>query len=132
VLELIGSVTTLAVLLAVAAPNVSRVSDAFKLDDVSRTVAMALAQARVAAITRGHPIDVSFTPQSFTMTDPEIGADGYVLINGELTAPTTLTASGTTSFTPLGTVTAPLTVTIRGAGRQRVVRLGLGGEVELE
>jgi prepilin-type N-terminal cleavage/methylation domain-containing protein len=130
-LELITCLATMGILVAIAAPSLGPISAAFKVDNGSRTIAMALAQARVAAITRGHQIDVSFTSQGFTMTDPVVGG-GYVVIKGDLPAPTTLTASGTTSFTPLGTVTAPLAVTVHSVGRQRVVRLGLAGEVEIE
>ena len=131
-LELVTGLATFGTLVAVAAPGVGSISGLFKLDGDSRTVALALTQARVAAITRSHRVDVSFGAHGFTVTDTEIGAGGYVVLRGDVLAPTTLSASGTASFTPLGTVTAPVTITLRNVDRERVVRLGLAGEVETE
>lgn len=124
-------VTTFVIgIMAASAPGLGALSTTFNLDNGTRTVAMALSQARVYAITRGHVVNVSFTSQSFTTTDTEAGS--AVLMSGKLPAQLTVTASGPASFSPLGTVGAPVVVTVERATHTRTVRVGITGEVQIE
>lgn len=131
-IELLTCLSTLTVLFAMGAPSLGTLSAAFSLDSSSRTVAMALAQARVAAITRGRAIDISFSAHGYEMVDPALGEDGQIVSKGELPRHVTVTASGEASFSALGTVDAPLAVTLGAGGKTRIVRLGLSGEVVIE
>lgn len=122
--------STLGILTAIGALSLGALSAAFGLDSGSRTLAMALSQARVFAITRGHV--VTFTPHGFTTHDAEVDADGQILMSGEIPEPVQLEASGTASFSALGTVAMPVTITLDRAGDTRVVRVALTGEVSIE
>jgi hypothetical protein len=91
--------------------------------------AMGLNQARVQAITRGHNIDITFAAYTFAITDADNGNE--LMAVGEL--PSAITANvGTTTFTPLGTVTAPLTITLSNGDGSRAVSVGLIGEVQVQ
>lgn len=132
VAELLASISAMGVLVSIGALSLAPLTAAFGLDNGSRTVAMALSQARVFAITRAHVVQVSFTSHGFTMRDTEVDADGQILMAGEMPNEVAIEASGTASFSALGTVAAPLTVTLDRAGDTRVVRVALTGEVSIE
>ena len=46
--------------------------------------------------------------------------------------PVTIESTGVASFSPLGTVSTPVVVTLDRNGETRLVRVGFTGEVEIE
>lgn len=118
-------------LLAIGAPSLGTMATRFTLDGGTRAVAMALSQARVSAITRGHPVSASFTTHGYTMTDTVLNAN-QIVVKGNVPAQVLISSTGTTTFTPLGTISTPLVVTLRRGDVTRFVRVGLTGEVQVQ
>jgi hypothetical protein len=90
---------------------------------------MALTQGRVSAINRGHVVVASFASSTFTVIDTQNGNE--VLATGSLSPNLTLDATAPATFSPLGTVAAPVVVTLHRGADTRTVRVGLTGMVEI-
>lgn len=132
IIEVLWAMGTFGVLATVAGVSLGEVAPKFALDNGARMVAMALNQARTLSIMRGHIVDVSFKSHSFTITDTDEGANGEDVATGQLPAHLTMAVTGAASFTPLGTVSAPLAVTLSNdAAHDQVVRVSLTGEVHI-
>jgi general secretion pathway protein H len=128
-IEIVVAMGIFGILAAMTSIGLGALAPKFNLDNSARQVAMALSQARIQAITRGHAIDIAFDADSFAITDP---ADGDELLEeGELPSGITVDASDAVTFTPLGTTTAPLTVTVSNSDGSRAVSVGLTGEVQI-
>ncbi|MEW6300417.1 MAG: GspH/FimT family protein [Thermodesulfobacteriota bacterium] len=130
VIEILVAIGILAILLATAAVGLGALAPKFNLDNGVRTVAMALHQARVQAITRGHTIEVVFDSTGFTITDAT--SEDEVIAGGEVSSGIVLSPSDVISFTPLGTAAAPQTVSVSNGDYSRSVSVGLTGEVVIE
>jgi len=127
--EMIVAIGIFGIMGAIAAVGLGIFAPQFNLDNAARMAAMGLNQARVQAITRGHNIDITFAAYTFAITDADNGDE--LMAVGEL--PFAITADvGTTTFTPLGTVTAPLTITLSNGDGSRAVSVGLIGEVQIQ
>lgn len=124
--------SVLAIVVSVGTSSLGALSTRFSLDNGTRTVAMALNQARVYAITRGHVVNVNFTTHGFSSTDTQAAAGSQGLIAGEVASPVTLSASGPVSFTPLGSVGSPFAVTVYRGTDTRTISIGLAGEVDIQ
>jgi prepilin-type N-terminal cleavage/methylation domain-containing protein len=125
--EMLVAISILGLLTAISAVSLGTLVPQFNLDNATRKVAMVLNQARVQAITRGHTIVVTFGTNDFTIVDGDetIATDTFpphIIVS----------ADGAATFTPLGTVTAPVTVTVGNGDGYRVVSVGLIGEVEIQ
>ena len=88
---------------------------------------MALNQGRVQAITRGHTVVVTFGTNDFTIADGD-----ETVATDQLPPHITVSADSDATFTPLGTVTAPVTVTVGNGDGSREVKVGLIGEVQIQ
>jgi prepilin-type N-terminal cleavage/methylation domain-containing protein len=128
-LEMVVAMGIVGILAAMTSIGLAALAPKFNLDNSARQVAMALSQARIQAITRGHAIDIAFAADSFAITDPADGDE--LLAEGELPSGITVDASDTVTFTPLGTTAAPLTVTVSNSDGSRAVSVGLTGEVQI-
>ena len=127
--EVVVTLSMAGVLATIGALSLGSLSAAFSLDTGSRTVAMGLSQARVFAISRGRTITVTFGSSGFVVNDTQLN---QALMHGEVPPPLTMTANGVAAFSPLGTVSMPVVVTLDRAGETRLVRVGFTGEVEIE
>lgn len=125
--EMFVTISVLGILLAAAAVGLGTLAPQFDLDNGTRKVAMALNQGRVQAITRGHTIVVAFDTDAFTITDA-----GETIATDTFPPHISVSADGAASFTPLGTVTAPVIVTVSNSDHSRVVSVGLIGEVQIQ
>lgn len=121
--------SVLAIICAVGAPSVQSVATAMALETESTRLAMSLTQARTTAINRGHLVSATFTSGSFALLDTQ--QSNEVVARATMPTGVTLETSGAASFTGLGTLTAPLVVTLHGATADRVVRVGLTGMVDV-
>ena len=101
----------------------------YALDNGSRTVAMALGQARVFAIARGRDVTVTFNSSHFVA---HAAGSSETLLSGEVPSPVTMATTGAATFSPLGTVGNPVVVTLDRSGETRQVRVAFSGEVEIE
>jgi type II secretion system protein H len=128
-IEVLVAIGILGILAVFVGIGLGALAPKFDLDNGARRIAMALSQARIQAITRGHAMDISFDANSFAITDPDGGDE--VLEEGELPSGVTVEATGTTTFTALGTVTAPFTATVSNDEGSRTVSVGLTGEVQI-
>ena len=127
VAEMLVAISTLGILVAAAAVGLGTLAPQFDLDNGARKVAMALNQGRVQAITRGHTIVVTFDTNDFTITDGE-----ETVATDRLPSHITISATSAVTFTPLGTVTVPVTVTVSNSSHSRGVSVGLIGEVQTQ
>jgi Tfp pilus assembly protein FimT len=127
--EALAGVSAFATLAAIGSLSLGAISGTFSLDSGTQAVAMALNQARVYAITRGHQVNVTFTSHGYTTTDAQTS---QVLLAGTVAPTVTVTADGVAAFTPLGTVAAPRLVTLHREGGNRNVRVGLTGDVTIQ
>jgi prepilin-type N-terminal cleavage/methylation domain-containing protein len=125
--EMLVTSSVLGILLAAAAVGLGTLAPQFDLDNAARKVAMALNQGRVQAITRGHTMVVAFDTNDFTITDGD-----ETVATDQLPLHITVSADGDATFTPLGTVTAPVTVTVSNSDGSRIVSVGLIGEVQVQ
>ncbi len=117
--EMLVTISVLGILSTAAAVGLGTLAPQFDLDNAARKVAMALNQGRVQAITKGHTMAVTFGTNDFTITD---NVNDETIATDQLPPHITVSAdSDTTFFTPLGTVTVPVTVTVSNKeARQRV------------
>ena len=132
--ETLVAISVLGILMAAAAVGLGTLAPQFDLDNATRKVAMALNQGRVQAITRGHAMVVAFAADdegaiAFTITD---NVDDETVATDTFPPHITVSADSDTTFTPLGTVTAPVTVTVSNSDGSREVRVGLIGEVQIQ
>ena len=127
--ELVVTLSMAGVLAAIGALSLGSLSAAFSLDSGSRTVAMAFSQARVFAISRARTVTVTFGSSSFVVRDTQLDKE---LLRGSVPAPVTMESNGVASFSPFGTVAAPVVVTLARSGETREVRVGFTGEVEIQ
>jgi len=127
VAELLVAISTLGVLLSATAVGLGTLAPQFDLDNAARKVAMGLNQARVQAITRGHTVVVTFGTDDLTIADGE-----ETIATDQLPPHITMSADSSVTFTPLGTVTAPVTVTVSNSSHSRGVSVGLIGEVQTQ
>jgi prepilin-type N-terminal cleavage/methylation domain-containing protein len=132
--EMLVTSSVLGILLAAAAVGLGTLAPQFDLDNAAQKVAMALNQGRVQAITTGHTMVVAFNTNdegavAFTITD-----DVYdEIIATDIFPPhITVSADRNPTFTPLGTVTAPVTVTVSNSHGSRDISVGLIGEVQIQ
>src|SRR5262245_15789951 len=132
--EMLVTSSVLGILLAAAAVGLGTLAPQFDLDNAARKVAMALNQGRVQAITRGHTMVVAFETNdegaiAFTITD---SVDDEVIATDTFPPHITVSADGDATFTSLGTVTAPVIVTVSNSDGSREVSVGLIGEVQIQ
>ena len=127
--EMLVTISVLGILSTAAAVGLGTLAPQFDLDNAARKVAMALNQARVQAITRGHSIVVTFGTNDFTITD---GVNAETVATDQLPPHITVSAGSVATFTPLGTVTTPVTVTVSNSDHSRGVSVGLIGEVQIQ
>jgi Tfp pilus assembly protein FimT len=127
--ELVVTLSMAGVLIAIGALSLGSLSAAFSLDTGSRIVAMGFSQARVFAISRGRTTTVTFGASGFVVRDTQLNKD---LLRGQVPEPVIMEASGVAAFSPLGTVSSPVEVTLDRNGETRLVRVALTGEVEVE
>ena len=127
--ELLVAVGVLGLLTTIAAVGLGTLAPQFDLDNAARKVAMALNQGRVQAITRGHTMVVTFGTNDFTITD---GVNAETVATDQLPPHITVSADGDATFTSLGSVTTPVTVTVSNSDHSRDVSVGLIGEVQIE
>ena len=128
-LEMLVAMGMFGILATAAGVGLGQMAPKFNLDNGARMMAMALTQARTLAITRGHIVEVTFDSHSFTITDTV--AD-EVVAAGQLSTQITMAGDSAASFTPLGTVSTPLDITLSNGGEtDRVVRVSLTGEVQI-
>ena len=132
VIELLAGVSLIGILLAVGSVSLDAASTAFRLDHGVRTVGLALERARLTALARSHVLQVAFTAHQFQVTDRDVGANGTVIMTGTIPSPLSLTASGAATFSTLGTVANPVSVTVQRGQESRIVRVGLSGEVDIQ
>lgn len=129
--EIVASLSAASVLAAIGVISLGTLSAVFSLDHGTRTVAMALSQARVNAISRGHVVTVTFGSSNFVARDTEVGDQGEIFLEGSVPHPVTMEASGQATFSALGTVANPVTVTLTRGGSTRQVQVALTGAVEI-
>lgn len=127
--EMVVTLSMAGVLAGIGALSLGPLSAAFSLDTGSRTVAMGFSQARVFAISRGRTVNVTFGSGGFVVRDTQLNQD---LMHAEVPAPVTMEATGVASFSPLGSVSTPVVVTLDRNGKTRLVRVGFTGEVEIQ
>jgi prepilin-type N-terminal cleavage/methylation domain-containing protein len=127
--EMLVAISVLGILMAAAAVGLGTLAPQFDLDNAARKVAMALNQGRVQAITRGHTMVVTFDTDAFTITDD---VDHETIATDSFPPHIAVSADSDTTFTPLGTVTAPVTVTVSNSDGSREVSVGLIGEVQIQ
>ena len=132
--EMCVTLSMLGILMAAAAVGLCTLAPQFDLDNATRKVAMALNQGRVQAITRGHSMVVAFDTNAegavaFTITDD---VDDETIATDIFPPHITVSADRNPTFTPLGTVTAPVTVTVSNGNGSRDVNVGLIGEVQIQ
>src|SRR5262249_8547900 len=106
VLDAIASMSVFGILMAIGAPSIASIATAMNLESESTRLSMVLTQGRMAAINRGHVVVATFTTTGYTITDSQQGNE--VLAAGTLPTGVTLETSGPVSFTPVGTLNAPL------------------------
>jgi prepilin-type N-terminal cleavage/methylation domain-containing protein len=123
-LELILACALFGLLALAASSTLGQLATQFALDNGTRTAAMGLHQARIQAITRGRTMLVTFGAAAFTVTDQ---VSNQTVATIWLPSHATLSASSNMVFTPLGTVTAPVAVTVRSGKYSRTVSVGLMG-----
>jgi hypothetical protein len=119
----------LGILLPMTAASLGTLAPQFDLDNGARRTAMALNQARVQAITRGHTMVVTFGTNTLTITD---NVNSKTVARDHLPPDLRVSASAAATFTPLGTVAAPLTVTVSNSHNSRYVSVRLTGEVQVQ
>lgn len=129
-LEALASMSVFAIVVAAGAPSVRSVSNAMSLESEGTSLSMALTQGRITAINRGHVVSATFTTTGYTIVDTQQG--NQVVAAGSLPTGITLQASAATSFTPLGTLSAPLTVTLSRPPDTRVIQVALTGMVDIQ
>ncbi|MBI3304085.1 MAG: prepilin-type N-terminal cleavage/methylation domain-containing protein [Deltaproteobacteria bacterium] len=129
VVETMVVIAILGILFSIATVVLGNLAPKFDLDNGARMTAMALNEARVQAIARGHNMVVSFGSNTFTITDD---VNNEVVAEGQLPLHLSLSAGDDSTFTPLGTVTAPLIVTVSNGDNSRDVSVGLIGEVQIQ
>jgi len=127
--ELLTVVGILGILLSMAAVGLGTLAPQFDLDNAARKVEMVLNQGRVQANTRGHTTVVAFSTDAFTITD---NVAHETIATDTLPPRITVSADGDATFTPLGTVTTPVTVTVSNSDHSRDVSVGLIGEVQIQ
>ncbi len=130
--DLLSTLSALGVVVSMGAVGFDAVASRFTLDNTTRTIAMTLDRARVTAIARGHVVNVTFGAQKFTATDMAVASGAGILAAGTVPGPLTVDVSGTASFSPLGTVAAPVTVTLHRNAETRVVRVSITGQVDVQ
>jgi prepilin-type N-terminal cleavage/methylation domain-containing protein len=129
VAEIMVAMGVFGILTASAVGSLGNLAPSFNLDSAAHITTMALNQARVQAITRGHNMVVTFGPNSFTITDE---VNDKTVATGQLPPHITVSTANTPTFTPLGTAATPLTVTVSNGSNSRNVSVGLTGEVQLQ
>jgi len=117
------------VLAGIGVVSLGSLTASFSLDNGSRTIAMALGQARVYAITRGRDVTVTFNSSHFVA---HVAGMSQPVLSGEVPSPVTMESTGAATFSPLGTVDAPVVVTLDRSGETRLVRVAFSGEVDIE
>lgn len=127
--EMLVTISVLGILSTAAAVGLGALAPQFDLDNAARKVAMALNQGRVQAITRGHTMVVAFGTNDFTITD---AVAGETVATDTFPPHITVSADGDATFTSLGTVTTPVTVTVSNSNHSRAVSVGLIGEVQIQ
>jgi Tfp pilus assembly protein FimT len=130
--EILGVIAAISVMTAISSLTLGTLSTKFSLDGSARTVAMALNQGRVYAITRAHVVSVAFTSGTFTTTDTQASGGAAKLAGGALPSPLTVSGSSVVSFSPLGTVSTPFVATLTRGGNTRIVRVEVTGEVDIQ
>ena len=128
-IELMVALAMLGILLPMAAVSLGSLAPKFDLDNAARKTVMVLNQARVQAITRGHTVVVTFGADTFLLTDI---TNHETVAEGEFPSDITISAEDDATFTPLGTVTVPVTVTVSNSENSRDVSVGLTGEVQVQ
>ena len=135
VIELLVAIAIFGVLVGVARVGLGSLAPQFNIDNGARTLTMALNQARVQAITRGHTVDAAVGGGGFSIFDVNNGNE--LLAEGELPAHITV-SSGNAVFTPLGTLntnlstSVPLTFAVSNGSHTRNITVGLIGEVQVQ
>jgi Tfp pilus assembly protein FimT len=127
--EAIVTLSLAGVVAGIGIVSLSSLTASFALDIGSRTVAMALNQARVFAITRGRNVTMTFSTSQFVA---HAAGSSEPLVAGDVPEPVTITTTGAATFSPLGTVANPVVVTLDRSGETRLVRVAFSGEVEIE
>ena len=72
---------------------------------------------------------VTFGADTFLLTDI---TNHETVAEGEFPSDITISAEDDATFTPLGTVTVPVTVTVSNSENSRDVSVGLTGEVQVQ
>jgi prepilin-type N-terminal cleavage/methylation domain-containing protein len=127
--EMLVAISVLGILTAAAAVGLGILASQFDLDNAARQVSMVLSQARIQAVTRGHRMVVSFGEGEATITD---ATDDEDIATQTFPSHITVSASSDATFTPVGTTTVPVTVTVSHGDGSRDVRVGLLGEVQIQ
>jgi len=130
VLELLVTITILSLLLFIASSTLGTLAPKFALDSTVRSVVMALSQARVHAVMRGHTVNVAFDAHSYEITDATDG--DAVLAAGELSTLVGVSAGDVVTFTPLGMAAAPVVISASNDASSREVNVGITGEVTVQ
>jgi len=123
------AIGTMGILFSMAVVGLGTLAPQFDLDNAARRVAMVLSQGRVQAITRGHRIVVSFGEGEATITDD---TDGVEMATETFPPHIYVSASGDTTFTPVGTATTPVSVTVSNGSSSREITVGLIGGVQIQ
>ncbi len=130
VIELLVASAVFGMLALMAMVTLGSLVPKFNLDSGARLTAMGLIQARMQAISRGHTIDVTFATDTLAIIDTD-NAD-EILAYFKLPSGITISAGSDATFTPLGIVPVPRTITVSNGDDSRDVRVGLTGEVQIQ
>lgn len=128
VIELLVASVVFGMLALMAMVTLGSLVPKFNLDSGARLTAMGLIQARMQAISRGHT--VTFVTDTLTIIDTD-NAD-EILAHVNLPSGITISAGSDATFTPLGIVPVPRTITVSNGDDSRDVRVGLTGEVQIQ
>lgn len=130
VIELLVASVVFGMLALMAVVTLGSLAPRFNLDNGARLTAMGLIQARMQAISRGHTMEVTFATDTLTIIDTD-NAD-EILAHVNLPSGITISAGSDATFTPLGIVPVPRTITVSNGDDSRNVSVGLTGEVQIQ
>lgn len=130
VIELLAALVVFGMLGSLMVVTLGSLAPKFNLDSGARLTAMGLMQARMQAISRGHTLDVTCAADTLTIIDRDNADEILAYVN--LPSGITLSAENDVTFTPLGIVPAPLTITVSNGSGSRNVSVGLTGEVQIQ
>jgi len=112
-------------LLGLSYVTLGKLAPQFALNDATRTSLMAINQARVRAITRGHNVTLAFGSNSFTISDP-----GDVVAATRNLPPNITASSVPLTFTPLGRLQAgSVSVSMSNGSSTRLMYVLPSGEI---